>query len=602
MKLLHKIDSRFCNLKKSLSFWLLFLASLVYGLALSATVVQSYHVPINPGLDTFILQGETRDVGVSSIVQVGPPFANEGDTVTIQVGVVNNGTGEEAFSVNLHDNTENKAIDSREITLAASSSTTLSFEWDTRGASGGPAPPGPPTPGTIHVLTASAVLEGDTDSSNNFLSLLPGIWIIAAPKAPEITFPEPLEIPQAELRTELPSEVPLIQTERVALSSTFVGPVQGLRMLKVSDASIQTEEKALSGLFNGPVDGSLNISMEDPNLGTQGKELSNVFTAGVQSKVIDNFANPNIETTPELLTRILADNTEARADKFLVKPGIDTEIAPLTRILIDDVDNDSLSTFASPPLQTQAEPLTDIFYSEIEANHNQFLSVPAIITYPLPLTEIISVLTQGRVLNTLSTPAIDTGAIGLTDLFISPLTAKSIRGSSGSDIDTSAVPLSIIYPGSVQARLAHSIRKPEVVTEPVPLSRPHVFGGAVTYQSGQALARPFAGATITGRIKLQSVSSSLGSYMTIGDKVTFADRDGRFEASAPTETFDLYIRAPGHIPVIVPDITLDSGESLAIPEVTLLFGDGNGDGIVNIYDLAVAAFNYGESVRTLKAP
>ena len=47
---------------------------------------------------------------------------------------------------------------------------------------------------------------------------------------------------------------------------------------------------------------------------------------------------------------------------------------------------------------------------------------------------------------------------------------------------------------------------------------------------------------------------------------------------------------------------LDSGESLAIPEVTLLFGDGNGDGIVNIYDLAVAAFNYGESVRTLKAP
>ena len=119
------------------------------------------------------------------------------------------------------------------------------------------------------------------------------------------------------------------------------------------------------------------------------------------------------------------------------------------------------------------------------------------------------------------------------------------------------------------------------------------------------MARPLVkttiNGTITGRIKLHNDSSSLGAYVSLGDEVTFADRDGRFEAPVPTETLDLYIGAPGHIPVVITGITLDSRESLEIPEVTLLFGDANGDGVVDIYDLAVAAFNYGETIRTMSA-
>ncbi len=594
------------NWRNYLSTALLISAFTIYVLTLPTSLVRASQTSIPPGHDTSVLQGETKDVAVTSIIQMGPPSANEGDTVTIQIGVVNNGSGEETFSVSLHDNTENKPIASKEITLDASSSTTASLDWDTCGASGGPPPPGPPTPGTIHSLTATAVLEGDSDSSNNSLSLLPGIWIIAAPEAPEIAFPEHLEIPQAKYGEELPLAVPLVQTESVALSSTFVGPVQGMKSLEASNALIQTEGEALSSVFKGPVDADDDLDLKDPDIGTLGSKLSEIFSAGVQTKVNDNFANPNIETISELLTRILSDNADARVDQFLLRPGIDAEIAPLTSIQIDDADSDSLSTLSGPDLQTEADPLTDIFSSEIEGNRTQMLSVPAILTDALPLAEIMSDITQDRVLNVFLAPTIETEAMSLTELFISPLTVMSTLGSKRPDINTSAIPLSVIFSGSVEARLANSIRKPEVSTEADPLSRLHVFGGAATYQPGQAMARPLVettiDGTIRGRIKLQNDSNSLGAYVTIGDEVTFADRDGRFEAPAPTETFDLYIGAPGHIPVLINGFTLDSRESLEIPEVTLLFGDANSDGVVNIYDLAVAAFNYGETIRTVPAP
>ena len=87
---------------------------------------------------------------------------------------------------------------------------------------------------------------------------------------------------------------------------------------------------------------------------------------------------------------------------------------------------------------------------------------------------------------------------------------------------------------------------------------------------------------VTGRVKLQRTASSLGAYVEIGDEVTFVGRGGHFTASAPTEPFDLRIGAPGHLPVIVTDITLGPGDELDLATVTLLFGDADGDSVVDI--------------------
>ena len=81
-------------------------------------------------------QGSGRDVAVTSIAQAvyGPPVVKEGDTITIAIGVANNGDSEETFTVSLRDDTEDKEIGSQQVTLAAGESTTVNIAWDTTGA------------------------------------------------------------------------------------------------------------------------------------------------------------------------------------------------------------------------------------------------------------------------------------------------------------------------------------------------------------------------------------------------------------------------------------------------------------------------------------
>ena len=66
-----------------------------------------------------LFQGSGKDVAVDSVVQVGPPFVREGNVVTINIGVTNKGDSEETFLVSLRDDTEDKEIGSRQVTLAA---------------------------------------------------------------------------------------------------------------------------------------------------------------------------------------------------------------------------------------------------------------------------------------------------------------------------------------------------------------------------------------------------------------------------------------------------------------------------------------------------
>ena len=103
-------------------------------------------------------------------------------------------------------------------------------------------------------------------------------------------------------------------------------------------------------------------------------------------------------------------------------------------------------------------------------------------------------------------------------------------------------------------------------------------------------------------MKLQGRESSLGSYIQIGDEVNFVDADGTFRSAAPSGTIDIYVRAPGYIPVLIPNATINPGELLTVPEMTLPFGDANGDGRIDIYDLSLAAGNFGNTIRRLPAP
>ena len=70
----------------------------------------------------------------------------------------------------------------------------------------------------------------------------------------------------------------------------------------------------------------------------------------------------------------------------------------------------------------------------------------------------------------------------------------------------------------------------------------------------------------------------------------------------PSGVQDLYLRAPGYVPVLIPGANINPGELLTIPELTLPFGDANGDGRVDILDLVIAGNNFGDTMRRLPAP
>ena len=330
-------------------------------------------------------QEGSKDVEITSIgLEPGvKPFVHEGGTVSLNIVVTNNGTEQETVTVSLRDDTEGVSIGSQQVTLAAGDSTTVTFTWDTTGATGGPAPPASPTPGTIHALTATATLDGDADESNNSMSLDPGIWVIAAPKPTEITFPENSDTPEAMATKGLASETPPVDTVAEPLEETFV--------------------------------------------------------------------------VPELVRRD--------------------------------------ATLSSPPVSTAPATLSNIFRSAADSEEGLSLNKPAITTVGEPL-----------------------------------------------------------------------------------------WG------------------TIRGRIMLQGRSSSLGSYVEIGGEITFADRGGYFLVQRPQGSFSLTASAPGYLSVTIPNLSLEPGETLALSPVRLRFGDADGNGVIDILDLTVAALNHGQVSETTSRP
>ena len=99
---------------------------------------------------------DVHDIAVTSIV--APSYVVKGDLVSVNVSVTNEGTYEESFDVTLTDTTDEIGIGS--VTLSAEASTTITFIWNTTGA----------TPGA-HVLNATAdVVTNETDAADNSMT------------------------------------------------------------------------------------------------------------------------------------------------------------------------------------------------------------------------------------------------------------------------------------------------------------------------------------------------------------------------------------------------------------------------------------------------
>ena len=449
-------------------------------------------------------QTVTRDVAVTSIVRAGhkPPFATQGDAVTINVGVANRGSAAETFSVRLDDNTDLVEIGRQSVTLAAGGSQTIAFSWDTSGATGGPPPPGPPAPGSIHNLTATATLAGDSDRSNNSMAFMPGFWIIAAAKPPtEIVFGE--SIPQAKRGGSLSRPNPTITTQAATSTSTK--------------------------MFLSPVKGRLDGTLGNPSISTRIQQLTRVLPSWAE-----------------------APHTTYGGNRSLALPSIATGPTPLTYIFLKPGPVKSAGRLANPLITTGAESPTEIAFGEGQADPQAKYGAG----------------------HSLADPTIGTQSQALPGMFISP----------------------------TQARKSPALAQFTITTRGAPQQEIFVGGAAASAQPGQGLLDPFRNGEIAGKVHLQQRNSSLGAYVQIGEATHFVAADGSFRVEAAGGVRDIYIRAPGYLSAVIPAATINPGELLTIPELTLPFGDANGDGRIDILDLSIAAGNFGDTTRRMPAP
>ena len=144
-------------------------------------------------------------------------------------------------------------------------------------------------------------------------------------------------------------------------------------------------------------------------------------------------------------------------------------------------------------------------------------------------------------------------------------------------IETAANPLTTVFIGAVQARLSGTLNRPNIGTVGKPTMR------------------------VRGRVKLQGRGNSLGGFLEVDEEIYFVNSNGTFQVEIPPGS-DIYIRAPGYLSALIPNVNARSTDPVKIPTLTLLFGDVDDDGRIDILDLSTAAGNFGSTFRELPSP
>jgi len=586
------------------SAWVLVaVAATVLVLGMTVSLVPVTANVLEPAAGPFLaLQESSSDVAVTSIVQLGPPFANAGDVVVIQVGVANHGNETETFHVELVDDTAGETVSTQVATLDGMASSTLNMQWNTAGASGGPPPPGPPTPGTVHVLTARVILAKDSNSSNNSMSLLPGIWIIAAPESDGITFPESGNSPEAMHGEGITLEEPTLDTVPGVLTELLIVSEAVSVSSTLADGEPNTAPESLSGFFSSATGANQGLGLSAPGVSTVQQGLEYILASTNRQPISGVLAKPVISTVVVPHIPVGFPDANPHSHLALSGPQIATGAEPLEQLhfrqSIPNHDSD-----ASPPgLAVASEALDKPFGSAAESKREDKLADPQIGTGPGETGGLLTLFEEARTYSATLNPGVRTRKEPLQSVYHIPFATDSSRYLSPESVPTQGIPSTRIYAWTAQSLYKEPVTAPDAAVSKEDLAGIFWGGRVATYQPSKTLQEPFTEGSVKGTVLLQGSDNNLGAYVEIEGATAFADRNGNYIATVPDGVFDLYIRAPGHLSATIPGIRVESGQTLQIPTVTLPFGDANGDGVVDLYDLTVAARNYGQSATIVAMP
>ena len=170
------------------------------------------------------------------------------------------------------------------------------------------------------------------------------------------------------------------------------------------------------------------------------------------------------------------------------------------------------------------------------------------------------------------------------------------------DATTASIPSTKIFLGNHDASLSSPLNLVALGTQAAGLESFFLANADAEFGPEVALRNPFLQGQLRGLTRLEGRPNSWGVMVQVGDVAHRVERDGRFNLLLPEGTYDISIWSPGYIAVNLPNVAIQSGQVLTVPELTLPFGDANGDGRIDILDLSMAAGNLGATVQELELP
>ena len=266
-------------------------------------------------------------------------------------------------------------------------------------------------------------------------------------------------------------------------------------------------------------------------------------------------------------------------------------------LTFDGVDRTLSLGFDPIAIPTEATPVTRLFSSSVDQTLTQALESTQIPTEGVALsTQFASGVDQ--TLTQIYVPTeIPTERVALSAQFTSGVEQTFALTHVPAEIPTEGVALSTSFTSGVDRFLSLGLDPTDVPTQPTALASP--FQSGVDQTLGLELGpSPLAAlARIHSEsVHLQGGPDSTGAFLRVGDEVHFVAEDGSFDFPVPPGTYPMEIRAPGYLPVNIvspsgSDISLNAGDVLTIPGLTLVYGDANGDGVIDVRDLAIGASN-----------
>ena len=258
----------------------------------------------------------------------------------------------------------------------------------------------------------------------------------------------------------------------------------------------------------------------------------------------------------------------------------------LTLITVEGADalfpadpNDSPVILQEPTITTLEVPVSAMFIGNEDASNDIPLSPVVISTVKGPVTSFILENEDASATLTLAPVSIDTLALSNTAFFLRDADGTSTITLSSFNVPTEKVALSETF-----------IRKADAIFDPGLFRNP--FAPRVTIRSAS--------------VHLQGRADSNGVFLLVGNERHFVNPNGSFNFEVDPGAHKILIRAPGYLPVDIvspsgSSIVLASGDVLTIPELTMVYGDANGDGKIDVRDLAVGASNFGLSEGQIEA-